>query len=1191
MRIKGLEIVGFKSFADKARLSFGAGITGVVGPNGCGKSNIVDAVRWCLGEMSAKHLRGNAMQDVIFAGSTSRGPMGMAEVTLSFTNDGRFPPAYAAYAELAVTRRLFRDGRSDYLLNGVVVRLKDIVDLFLGTGVGTRAYSVIEQGRIGFVVNAKPQERRSLIDEVAGITKFKARKATAERRMASTEQNLLRVTDIVQELERQLAGLRRQAKKAERYKAIKAELLDLDVHVAAMDWLRLTVEERALAHKIASLQSMDGDVRRNVDADEAGIEARRLTLLEHEEALQIGQDASAKADSELAALERDLEHWRAQLIEASRRADIARADLEMARTRVLGHHEERSNLEEVSVTLKASEQALAEQLEYAEVDVAQVRRSFDESGKRLEELRSQSLRLIQEISRAESRRHSIVDRQQDLAGRCAQMGEEKERLASEVHQTETSREGLQVAFSDLKRLMEEGEARLRILRDEQRGLADQIKEASIVFRDRERTLTQTQSRLQSLEQVAGRLEGWGDGVRSLMQAGQGVGKEKVPLDGIVGLVYERLGVASAYEKAIEASLAERLQYILVDDFHAADDALRYLKEHSGRAGLMVRDGLTETLNTPVQGAVSALDVITYDPSDAAIAARLLGDTYLVDTLHSAIALSQTEVAAGRFHRRFVTTAGDVVFDGVVVGGKDEGLGLLAQRREIRALEETLSAMRAEVEMAQEAHRALTSRQEVIGADIEKCRDEVRLSELSKLKAQNDLEACNRQHQRATSRFNEVLKLLDDCETQIAGLVEEDEALQIRLETSRIENEEFSVSVAALTSERDRTSHDLREKSDHLMMVRVDLAATREKLTSATDALRRLSQQADDVERQIENNEAGITLAAGKSQELDAHIQEGEARRAGLSMKAGQLRQDVEALRSTLDISRMELASLEERCKIARRHVGELADALNVARLERERFAMDRQRVVDVMADRHDVDLTMVLGDYHLRQVPGPEDIDRREQLDKSLKSMGSINLMAIEECAEVEGRFNFLVAQREDLEQAAALLKQAIARINRASRERFREAFDAVNETFQKMFPRLFRGGEARLELTESEDILEAGLEIFVTPPGKKLQSVSLLSGGEKALTATALVFSMFLVKPSPFCILDEVDAPLDDANVTRFNEVLREMSAISQFIVITHNKNTMTVADRIYGITMEETGRSKVVSVDLEGIEDAHAA
>lgn len=1181
MRIKSLRIHGFKSFADPGLLSFGHGITGVVGPNGCGKSNIIDALRWVMGEMSAKHLRGKAMQDIIFAGSDSRGPSGMAEVTLTLHNDGDAPPIYNDFPEIAVTRKLHKDGNSEYQINKVPCRLRDITDLFLGTGVGTRAYSIIEQGRIGFIVQSRPEDRRSLIEEVAGITKFKSRKKAAQRRMETTETNLARVNDIVTELDRQLNSLRRQAKKAERYRTLKTELRDIDLHDASHQYLELNVLEQIKEKEAGSESQHLQDAQAAVGAVEARLEAERLRLVEEEQRLQTEQVKSAELDAQLAALERDLTHWREQLGQTEQRRLDAAAEVEQSRSRVAAAASERVALAETIERLQTSVAQGKQELTQASAGLLELESRIGVADEQLGAMRQETLEFMHEATRQRSQLDHLNKLQHDIEVRARRAKTEQGEVHNQKTSAEARRRTLEQRHTTLVAQLHTKREQLVVVVEDMVELNSVVEAAQAALANQRQELSERRSKLESLRDIASQFEGYSDGVRTLMSEDPDDTTERPA--GLKGLISEAMQVDPAYEVAIEAALGDAVQYISVENFASAAQAIEYLVTHEGgRGGFVPVDGpAMESATAAAPGTVRAMEKLqVVDERRRSSVEALLGHVLVVEDLSAAHELWRPGVL-------LVTRHGEVFNErGVVTGGSREGAGFLARQRVIRELDEEVGRLTGEVDRATEEQEQRLSRRDVLLSQRESLDSDIRAQELQDLELQKDLQNLSQQLEQLQERLEVIDAEIVQHDTEAKRLADETCTARLAAEAAEAKYKGLQESTEAVQAERDAHAAEFAQRNENATHLKVDLAAQEEKLHATDATFRRCAAAEKEYSERIDRSSSvmddGLSQVAG----LKENIETGEEKTKVMAEQAAVEQEVLAQARARYEQERLAIVELEKEIRISRKRGEQHRETQMAAQMEMQRLRLERQKVIERVRERHDEDLLGLVTDYHLRSAPDEDQRRRQADLEKSLKNMGAINLTAIDECAEVEERHVFLTQQRDDLDSALDSLRRAIQRINRTSRERFREAFTAVNEMFQQVFPRLFRGGHARLELIEADDVLEAGVDIVAQPPGKKLQNVNLLSGGEKALTATALVFAIFLIKPSPFCVLDEVDAPLDDANVGRFNEMLREISKISQFIVITHNKLTMTEADRLYGITMQEPGMSKLVSVDFQGDE-----
>ncbi|MGE5047270.1 MAG: chromosome segregation protein SMC [Deltaproteobacteria bacterium] len=1190
MKIRRLEISGFKSFADRVVFSFDDGVTGVVGPNGCGKSNVVDAIRWAMGEQSAKHLRGRAMEDVIFAGSESRPATGMAEVSLTFQNDGRLvPPQYAGFGEITVTRRLFRNGDSEYEINKAQCRLLDITELFLGTGVGTRAYSIIEQGRIGLIVSAKPEDRRSIIEEAAGVTKYKARRKQAERKLEATEQNLLRLSDVVGEIGKRLQSLERAAKKAERFRELRAELRELELLSSCRQYIGLLEHQESQARELAGAADAEKVALAHAARLEAGLSAERLQLLEDEKQVQDLAEHSHRIDKQLRLGEQELEFARRERenIAARQAQHEEEVSLLGVRLELLGREEEglrkdQEKLAEATAEDQTRQKQAEEQLAAALAEIHGAQHAVE--GERHE--------AVGVLTRLANHRTNLVNlerRRADLAARLQKTVSEKEQLEARAQEIARQRDELagklletQTRRRDLHAHKQTSEAELA------QGRADQRDTEAMLIKLREE-LADRRSRLTSLLELQKNFEGYGRGVKAIMLREE----EERRRDGVYGLVADVLRVEPRHERSLEAVLGERLQLVLVESHAAGLKAVDYLRRAAqGRASFVPLTEMEqlplvpEPAHTPApEGTVRAVEVVDCAPEHERLRNFLLADVFLCDSLATALALWARNPGG----RTFVSADGEVVDkEGVVSGGALDGVGdgLLHKRREVQELAETVQELEAKLHLATERLQQLAARVQAADTQVKRLLHEEREEELAQLRLERDVGRLQEDLGRIAQR-DQVLH-------------HESETLGHALREVEREEQASRDAVAAGEGEQSEREARLRALQGDLLKARERSEAVQAEVTRAKVSAAALAERREGVARSLERLLESRAEVEGRREKLLAEMAQGKERDAGLQAKAEvaqvelqQLLAESERLREELGRARAQYEQAQERLrggddevKQAReeaRQIGERRGKaellLQGTRLElghveqqvRERHLME---IADVTEARREAALALDTSDAEARMA------SLREKID----ALGEVSLTAIDEAREVGERHAFLSGQKADLEESIAKLRSAITRIDRASKERFKETFQLVNDRFQQVFPRLFRGGTAELQLVEdpASPAAEPGVEIVAQPPGKKLTSVNLLSGGEKALTAVSLIFAIFLIKPTPFCLLDEVDAPLDEANVGRYNEMVREMSRSSQFIVITHNKRTMEVADSLYGVTMEEPGISKTVSVKL---------
>ena len=1250
MRIKSLQLHGFKSFVDRTVFSFDDGMTCVVGPNGCGKSNVVDAIKWVMGEQSARKLRGKGMDDVIFAGSENRPPIGMAEVTLTFDNaSGQAPAAYAAYSEIEISRRLYRSGESEYLMNKAPARLKDVHDFFRDTGIGLRGYTIVEQGKVAEIVSAKPEDRRGLIEEAAGIGKYKARRREAESKMRSTEQNLTRVNDVLGEIRRQISSLERQAKKAARYKRLQETQRVLELSLAADERRALLDEVEAETSALNGLKDQATALEANLAERELAAQEHRIGLAEAEKAVTAGAEKLYRLRSEIKNLEGRIELARRERDSLEESSESRQGELETLTQQLaaaeLEHRQARDELEQLERGLE-QEQAGIEAAEQ-EVQTAQEALRTCEADR--DAKNAAHVELLTSVARLEDRIAGLADRQAAIDRRMR--GVDADAEAQQTQAVEAGREqssleeGLRNLLADRDRLQEQ-------LRDAMRShesAREAVRVATEASQESLKAAQTSQARFESLREVVEGRQDVGEGARRLLASGEEVNQRL----GFRGLVRELIEADPEVERAVEAVLADRADAIVIDDARSALEALETLRSQgAGRGVFVVQNARAEGESGLVPFGDPLIKRVRPRAGSEAAARALLGDVYLVDSLQRVF----EHFASGRLPATFVTPAGDLATPaGVVQGGGDsQASGMLTRAREVRELEVEVARLGMAAEAQRAALEAAEDRLARAGEELENLRNRHHTAALAVANHEKDLERSTEkvkrigeaQQTRAAERSDllgeqtAVGEELSSLERQIEDRRSEREASQRALdgvglqissagrELSRRESRVTELRVAYRT--RDEHRRRLRETVTRAEQsereTRVWIDRRNEEIENARQRREVLLEEISSAERelavQLESEETvrlesdrlreHFEAISGKVNEIENAARElrgnlGAARertsQAELKLSEARMRLDHQAStvreRWSLEIEHWKLPTLEEleagaelETRSAAGSAGEEREAADGADDADDTVNARTQEAPSSEGGFEDEDddtamspasaLREAKRNVELAMLPTPQRKAEAEKVRKALQSLGDVNLGAIEEHEELAERFRFLSEQKEDLEGTIHNLREAIARINRTSRKRFRETFEAVRTHFAENFPRLFGGGKASLELTDSEDILEAGVDIMAMPPGKRLQNVNLLSGGEKTMTALALLVSVFQVRPSPFFLLDEVDAALDDANVGRFNQLIVEMAEQSQFLVITHNKRTIEVADVLYGVTMEQKGVSKLVSVVL---------
>ncbi|MBX3247170.1 MAG: chromosome segregation protein SMC [Myxococcales bacterium] len=1195
MKIRKLEIIGFKSFVDKTVLHFDHDVTGIVGPNGCGKSNVVDAIKWVMGEQSPSRLRGKGMEDVIFNGSESRGPHGFAEVSITFENlDGLAPPEYRDYPEIMVTRRLDRQGRSDYFINRTPVRLMDITNLFLGTGVGRRAYSIIEQGRIGFIVSSKPEDRRSMIEEAAGITKFKVRKRAAEKKMEQTRANLQRVGDILGELEKSLSSLQRQAQKAERYKKYRDEVRDLELYVASFRYLELFNETRLVRDGLTTASAAEEGARLAFRVREAELEAERTDVEVLGGQVERAQTRAYELDNAVRVLEGRIQQLVERLRSLAEREQLAERELGELIGQRRALVEERDHLATALEDLEKAEAEAASIFEREQSELERRRLGVAEAERVVSTTRGRVAEAEKRQARAEAVLAGFERRRQEARARVDRMRAEREQLEARQVELAQQREELAARLDGLRSGKQATAERKAEMEAELVTLRQRIRERDQELEKLRDELAQKRSRLRSLREIAARFEGVGGGVRALMTGGHAKASNEEReasrrARGIVGLVADRLECPSELTPALAGALGEALQHVVVDHVEAGVGALQLLREQAkGRATLVPRHprravGGRRPLPA-IDGVVGRLcDLVGRQPEDDSLVRHLLGDFVVVEDLDAALRVHRS----GQLEETLVTLEGDrLAPDGTLTGGRgdESGAHMLEMKREMRELEVVVAdldqRLNAMVEEHGELRRTIAARQ----AEIDGARSEAHANEIAIVTAEKDLRRAEDDAQQTERRASRLADEQAALEGQLVEADEEEAAAMSEIESARTLRDEAAAELEAAQEVHAQRQRSVEEQSARVTEVRVRAAQARERAESDRGALERLGRSIDDLDAREGRLRGDVAAGAAEQGRLAAelYLARGELHeRVGEAMRA---HEELGGVRARYDAARTSLQAGEAGLRQVRARIDEVSGRVGELTLRDRELSMELEHLLEQIDERHRLDLRTALVDYHARELPTAEVRERVAELLRLIERMGPINLTAIEEYEEKSQRYDHLKGQKDDLEDALRKLDKAIREMNRESRRMFKDAFVAVNERFKRIFPELFRGGKAELKLTDPNDMLESGIEIIAQPPGKKLGSLELMSGGEKALTAVALIFALFQYRPSPFCLLDEVDAPLDEANISRFAQAIRQMTDRSQFIVITHSKRTMEFTDVLYGVTMEEPGISKTVAVELRG-------
>ncbi len=1182
MYLKSIEVQGFKSFANKIVFEFHNGITGIVGPNGSGKSNVADAVRWVLGEQRVKQLRGASMQDVIFSGTEMRKPQGFAYVAITLDNSDH--QLAIDYEQVTVARRIYRSGESEYLLNGSACRLKDIYELFYDTGIGKEGYSIIGQGQIDKILSGKPEDRRELFDEAAGIVKFKRRKNIAVKKLEDEHQNMVRVEDILAELEKQVGPLKKQSETAREYLRLREELKTYEVNL-------FLNETETLKTQLADLTEKEGIVSADLAETRGESDQIRTTYEE--------------LDASIAALSGQIEELRGK----RNMEEVLKGNLEGQINVLLEQIKtEQLNAEHLAQRIGAIDRDVAErqeQIDKYRADNADIAVQTAESEKKQEEAEEELRRADERImlldAKIEGHKSNIITNLNERASLTARqqhyltMLEQVQVRHSEVAQRLLRIKSDESAQAELKEAAEAELARIgetiEVLSRTREECEEQIAGLENEGRSLNRSLNEKQqeyragtAKLESLRNIAERYDGYGGSIRRVMEAH---GREK----GVYGVVADLITTKKEYETALETALGGSIQNIVTDTETTAKQLIEFLKRNRyGRATFLPLDsigrsgsfGPKEALREPgVLGLAS--DLAEADGRFTGLVEYLLGRVVVTDNIDHAIALARKY----KHSLRIVTLEGELLSaGGSMTGGSfKNNSNLLGRRREIEELEGLCGKLERDVKKLQSDlelnEGQLTEKRE----ELQKLRDALQKTYLEQNTVQMNMAQLDEKIQEIADSGRDLVIENQQLEEQVLDLRKNQQELSADVKGLEDQNEQANQDIESLTKRLEEERGRREELAGALAEIRLETANLQQKYSfvlenvgRVNEEIRRLREEKAQLSEGSHDTDAVIGEKSREIEELKGHIQASEEH-------AHTLEAEIEKCSAGREEQTAKQKGLFEKRE-------ELSERL--ARLDKEQFRLQSQqekvnerldRHVDYMWSEYELTFTTAeaLRNPELRSVP--EMRKRTDQLRADIKALGNVNVNAIEDYKEVSERYEFMNAQHEDLARAEATLQQIITELDEGMRKQFTEKFGEIRREFDKVFKELFGGGHGTLELVEDEDILEAGIQIIAQPPGKKLQNMMQLSGGEKALTAISLLFAIQNLKPSPFCLLDEIEAALDESNVDRFARYLHKLSKNTQFIVITHRRGTMVSADRLYGITMQEKGVSALVSVNL--IED----
>lgn len=1181
MYLKSIEIHGFKSFANKLVFDFHNGITGIVGPNGSGKSNVADAVRWVLGEQSAKQLRGASMQDVIFAGTENRKPLSYAYVAITLDNSDHQLPV--DYNEVTIARRVYRSGESEYLLNGSPCRLKDVNELFYDTGIGKEGYSIIGQGQIDKILSGRPEERRELFDEAAGIVKFKRRKAMTQKKLDSERENLVRINDILGELERQIGPLERQAEKARIYLKKKEELKNYDVNSFLLEMDQMEQQAKSLEEKYRIASEQLSDTKEKKAKNETAYNELQDTIRAMDEQIAATRDEIAGTSVTKGKLEGEINVLREQIHTAQMSDEHYRSRMDAIETERVERESQKASYEEEKASLDEQLAAITNKREALQDRLSEVQAKISACNAGIEKGKNEIIELLNNRGNIKSRGQkydTMLEQiniqkaqltQRRLQRKSEESGYEQElaRCEEELKTVQDQNANLQQEISTMEEKEREWQKKLAVTRSE-------LEEATVSFHKK-------QSRLESLQNIAERYEGYGGSVRRVMEK-----KDEIP--GIHGVVADLMKVEKKYETAVETALGGNIQNVVTEDEATAKELISYLKKNRlGRATFLPLTSVKGSDNSKYTRALGkpgvlgmANELVKTDAVYDGIMAYLLGRVVVVDTIDHAITLAKEF----QYSLHIVTLEGEYLSPGgsMAGGAFKNNSNLLGRNRELQELEKAIKSLDEEITLKKNRIEDIQTARELLKSDMDEAREKLQQGYLTANTAKLNYNRAKEQKEQSEKVFTGLVLEAQELEQQQA---------QIELDKERIAGE---------LSDADKREKEIAEESDRLQVILDEQIYLEE---SATKEFSAIQIDESNFRQKIGFVQENLDRVSGELQKL---AEEAVQMTEGLNQSKEDVEKktaQIEEIRQTILAGDDYYARLEQQLKDAVAKKEKLAednksfyqknDELSgqISDLEKEIFRLNNGQ--EKISEAKEYQTSYMWDEYELTYHNAlslrSENTYTLSELKKliagvrdEIRKLGDVNVNAIEDFKELDERYTFLKTQHDDLIEAEQTLMKIIQELDEGMRRQFTEKFADIQREFDKAFKDLFGGGKGTLELLEDEehDLLECGIRIIAQPPGKKLQNMMQLSGGEKSLTAIALLFAIQNLKPSPFCLLDEIEAALDDSNVDRFARYLHKLTKNTQFIIITHRRGTMNSADRLYGITMQEKGVSTLVSVNL---------
>jgi len=1183
MRLEKIVLNGFKSFADKTEFSFDSSITAIVGPNGCGKSNIVDAVKWVLGEQSVKSLRGGQMADVIFSGSSSRKPLGAAEVSLFISNpDGTATGQLPIEAdEVQITRRIYKSGESEYRINNKTCRLKDIRELFMDTGIGARAYSILEQGQIEQLLSASKTDRRVVFEEAAGISKFKAHKKEALRKLEHTEQNLLRLADILGEVTTRLRSVKLQAGKARNYLRYSQRLKELQVNYSLVEYHK---NQTQLREKKTALEQVEGQLGRlaaEVAKGDSLLSKLGEERIETEHKLSHTDNRLVAVESKIEQQLQRIEFLRTRITELQQRKDSAGERVEKLR-------EQKKVFEADSAEYKSELAKCEKMLEEKSQRVLQIQEAIEEINSEcnsleadLEDEKSGIIDIVRLTAQLHNEIQSISVYRNNLTSQKDRLASRAERARAELEDLLTEKAQRKARLSDIEKVLGELTQNLESKRNETEEINRLLASANKRLTASREARSALSGELAILTDMEGRREGLNAGVKGIL-ANRSVNK----LDYIEGIAADIISADFKYSDAVEAALEGKTDALVINNTNRLLADTETIEKLEGRANFICMDNIEpfvdkKDLSKLPYVAGRVVEFVKYESKYAPLVWKLLGKTIIVDSLKEAIELSKTKEDG----YKFVTLRGESLSaDGAItLGPLGKTTGLISRKSRLRQLQGTISNITDEIGALEEQIKKNEQATEHLAKLCKELRTAVYEANTQKMEAGSKLDILEQNIKRLREEQPLIVSEIDLLEEQITQTVQKEYDSKQKLEELEAVNSQRSSHIAELEAKYAKQKAEQQLQTSRLTDLRVALGQITEQSKALKQTIVSLQSQMQENRTATETAEQEIGNSKSEIRNSQRDILNCESAVSELFVEKENNQENSRELHKEIEKLLEEEKQTEQLIRQRRAEQSETEQKISELKIELGQLEVRRQNLVERVQEELQIDLAQSYEDYKDEEVDWEKVREEIAELRSKIERLGNVNLDAIDEQETLDKRYNFLSGQVEDLNTSCTDLQQLINRLNKKSREKFRETFEEIRVHFQQVFRKLFGGGRADIVLEDAEDILEAGIEVIARPPGKETRSISLLSGGEKALTAIALLFAIFKTKPSPFCFLDEIDAALDEANNERFNLLVQEFEKDSQFIIITHAKRTMSIADVLFGITMQTRGVSKKISVSFE--------